>query len=161
MARPPRQRQVDAHIREGLFVPCTGGREAPDDAVELTLDGLEALRLVDVEGLYQEAAAEAMGVSRATLARVLARARRAVAEALVRQHALVIGGGAVRRGQEKARPCPIHGGRRRRGRGCRCGGGRGRGRGRGRGWGVMEREEHGCAQRDADDASGPGAAQQE
>lgn len=161
MARPPLQRQIVTGTREGLFVPCREGRETPDDAVELTLDGLEAIRLVDREGLYQEAAAEAMGVSRATLARVLTRARRAVAEALVQQQALVIGGGAVRRGAESPRPCPVHGGQRRRGRGCRCGGGRGRGRGRGLGRGAKQGQGRGCAQREADDHSAPDAAPKE
>jgi hypothetical protein len=84
-----------------------------------------------------------MGVSRATLARVLARARRAVADALVHRKALAVGGGVVRRGSERPRPCPVHGGRRRRGRGCHCGGGHGRGRGRGRGRGGGHGRGHG------------------
>ena len=131
MSRPQNQRTVVSELSEGVYGPLGSCADGPDDAVELTLDGLEALRLVDREGLYQEAAAEQMGVSRATLARVLARARRAVADALVQQRVLVIGGGVVRRGREKSRPCPVHGGRRRRGRGCRCGRGQGRGRGAG------------------------------
>lgn len=99
------------------------------EAVTLGFDGLEALRLADVEGLYQEAAAERMGVSRATFARIVAAARRTLAEALVEGKAIEIGGGAVRRRRKDAWPCPVHGGRGRRGRGCRCKQGRGRGRG--------------------------------
>jgi hypothetical protein len=88
----------------------------------LALDGLEALRLADLEGLYQEAAAEHMGVSRPTFARILARARSAVAEALVEGKVLLIGEAPVVEGGSEPIPCPIHWGGRRRGRGCRCGG---------------------------------------
>ena len=135
MSRPPRQRTVTSGLAEGVFAP-RGVPLRDLGTEELTLDGLEALRLVDLEGLYQEAAAERMGISRATLARILVRARQAVARALVERSALVVGGGSVRRGAERPWPCPVHGEGRRRGRGCRCGGGRGRagpGRGRGRG----------------------------
>lgn len=51
--------------------------------MRLTLPELEALRLADLEGLYQEEAARRMGVSRATFGRILEGARRKVAEALV------------------------------------------------------------------------------
>ncbi|RUM87792.1 MAG: hypothetical protein DSZ24_05330 [Thermodesulfatator sp.] len=54
-----------------------------EEAVRLALDELEALRLADLEGLYQEEAAKRMGVSRATFGRILERARKKVAEALV------------------------------------------------------------------------------
>ena len=94
------------------------------EQVNLTLDGLEALRLADLEGLYQEEAAQRMGVSRATFARVLTAARKAVAEALVHGKAMEISGGTVDRRAKGRWPCPVHGGRRRRGRGCRCRGGR-------------------------------------
>ena len=87
------------------------------------LDGLEALRLADLEGLYQEAAAEHMGVSRPTFARILARAHAAVAEALVVGKVLVIGEAPVVEGASEPIPCPIHWGGRRRGRTPR--GGRG------------------------------------
>lgn len=49
----------------------------------LTLDEVEALRLADVENRSHEEAAAAMGVSRATFGRIVASARRSVAEALL------------------------------------------------------------------------------
>lgn len=58
-------------------------------------DEFEALRLADYEGLYQEQAAERMGVSRQTFGRIVEAARRKVAEALVKGLALRIGGGQV------------------------------------------------------------------
>lgn len=89
------------------------------ESVSVTLDGLEALRLADLEGLYQEEAARRMGVSRATFARILTQARRIVAEALVHGKALEFTGGEVEQRPRGSRPCPVHG-RRRRGRDCRC-----------------------------------------
>lgn len=61
----------------------------------LALDEFEALRLVDAEGLDQEAAAARMGVSRPTVTRILASARSKVARTLVHGQALVIEGGPV------------------------------------------------------------------
>jgi len=58
--------------------------------VVLGLDGFEALRLVDGEGLSQEEAAVLMQVSRPTLCRVLAEARTKVARALSRGWAIRI-----------------------------------------------------------------------
>jgi predicted DNA-binding protein (UPF0251 family) len=99
---------------------------------ELRLDEFEALRLADLEGLYQEAAAERMGVSRPTFARILARARLAVARALIEERVLMVGEGPVVAASDEPFPCAVHDGGRRRGQGCRCRhqqGGSGRGRG--------------------------------
>lgn len=63
--------------------------------VELHLDELEALRLADLEGLYQEQAAGAMGISRATFGRVLDRAHQKVADALINGKILSVRGGHV------------------------------------------------------------------
>ena len=61
--------------------------------VGLTVEGFEAIRLADLEGLTAEAAAKRMRVSRHTFGRTLAAARRTVAEALVNGLALSITGG--------------------------------------------------------------------
>jgi len=119
MARPEKLRRVGCVARGRAFKPV--GLRAPELEVEtLRLDELEALRLADLEGLYQEAAAERMGVSRPTFARILARARSAVARALVEERLLVVEDGPVVAGSAGPMPCPVHGGGRRRGRGCRC-----------------------------------------
>jgi predicted DNA-binding protein (UPF0251 family) len=57
--------------------------------ITLFRDELEALRLCDLEGLFQEQAGERMSVSRGTVQRLLASARRKTAEALVCSAALV------------------------------------------------------------------------
>jgi uncharacterized protein len=58
--------------------------------VSLLPEELEALRLADLKGLSQADAASQMQVSRSTFQRILARARRQVALALVDGHALRI-----------------------------------------------------------------------
>lgn len=56
--------------------------------VRLGLDELEAMRLCDVESLYQSIAARRMGVSRGTVQRLLDSGRRKVTEAILKGHAL-------------------------------------------------------------------------
>jgi len=63
------------------------------EEVVLSVEELEALRLAHQEGLYQQAAAERMAVSRATFGRVLDAAHRKVTRALVEGCALRIEGG--------------------------------------------------------------------
>jgi predicted DNA-binding protein (UPF0251 family)/predicted Fe-Mo cluster-binding NifX family protein len=62
--------------------------------VYLGVDGFEALRLGDIEGLKHEDASEKMGVSRQTFGRILAGARRTVTEALFYGMALRLDGGS-------------------------------------------------------------------
>ena len=57
---------------------------------------LEALRLVDLEGRYQEDAAKQMSVSRSTLQRIVGEARAKVVRALIEGAALHIEGGTFR-----------------------------------------------------------------
>lgn len=119
MPRPLRPRRVSCDLEGRGFKP-TGVPARQLQRVELGLDELEALRLADLEGLYHEAAAERMGVSRPTFGRILQRARRAVAEAVVEGRLLVIGEAPVVTAPDEPEPCPVHGSARRRGRGCRC-----------------------------------------
>ncbi len=120
MPRPPHPRRIHRLFDSPGFRPI--GRPIWTlPAVTLGLDGLEALRLADLEGLYQEAAAEQMGVSRPTFSRILAHARSVVADALVSGKVLLIADeGRAVLGPEQTIPCPLHWGGRRRGRGCRC-----------------------------------------
>lgn len=60
------------------------------EEVGLELDELEALRLADLEELYQADAAKHMGISRQTFANIVARARHKVADALIHGKALRI-----------------------------------------------------------------------
>jgi predicted DNA-binding protein (UPF0251 family) len=63
--------------------------------VVLTLDEIEAIRLADSEGLYQEAAAASMNVSRQTFGRIVQSARGKVADILSQGKALRVEGGVV------------------------------------------------------------------
>jgi predicted DNA-binding protein (UPF0251 family) len=95
MPRPPIERAVSGLPRVTLFKPA--GVPARDlEQLQLGVDELEAIRLVDLEGLSHEQAAEVMGVSRQTVGRVLERGRARVAEALVGGKAILIGGGQYR-----------------------------------------------------------------
>ncbi|MDF1537574.1 MAG: DUF134 domain-containing protein [Candidatus Thorarchaeota archaeon] len=61
------------------------------DEIYLDLAEAEVLRLVDIEGLYQEQAGNKMGVSRGTIWRLLASARKKVAQSLFEGRPLVVG----------------------------------------------------------------------
>jgi predicted DNA-binding protein (UPF0251 family) len=63
--------------------------------VILTVDEFEAIRLADLNGLYQEQAAGKMNISRQTFGRIIESAHKKVAEALVEGKALKIEGGEL------------------------------------------------------------------
>ena len=64
------------------------------EQVDLTFDEIEAIRLADLEGMYQEQAAESMNISRQTFGRIIDSAHKKIAEALVKGKALKIEGGS-------------------------------------------------------------------
>ena len=106
MARPPIERAVEGVPRITLFKPAgVPAREL--EQLQLTVDELEAIRLVDLEALSHEQAAEAMGVSRQTVGRVLERGRAKVAEALVGGKAILIGGGQYRVAADACAALPV------------------------------------------------------
>jgi len=90
-----------------VFKPAGVPMTALDEVV-LTLDEFEAVRLADLELLYQEQAAVQMDVSRTTLARILEAAHRKVADALVHGKALRIQGGPVLPSHGPRRCCRLH-----------------------------------------------------
>ena len=93
MPRPRKPRFVRGGPMSNVFKPK--GIPAMDlEAVVLSVEGLEALRLTDLEKLDQETAAGRMNVSRQTFGRVLAEARVVVSEALVMGKMIRIYGGA-------------------------------------------------------------------
>jgi predicted DNA-binding protein (UPF0251 family) len=119
MPRPLQLRQVSEQPKIRGFKPM--GIPLPElEVLSLQLDELEAIRLADRQGLYQEEAAALMGVSRVTFGRILQKAHAKLAEALLEGKALLIGEGPVRFGTTEEGSCPVHGGPRRRGRACRC-----------------------------------------
>ena len=104
MARPRCPRRVVAPPLVGYFKPAGVPLRRLEETA-LSIDELEALRLADLEGLYQDEAARRMGVSRATFARIVEASRRKVAEALVHGRALRIAGGPVAFAGERTFRC--------------------------------------------------------
>lgn len=101
MPRPKILRRVTEYPVMSGYLP---ENLPPTGTVDLTVEGIEAIRLSDLEGLSHEAAAEQMGISRQTYGRVLAEARKIVAEALITGKRICFGGGMY----------TLHGGHRRR-----------------------------------------------
>ena len=94
MPRPVTERRVCCRLPQQVFKPAgVPARELEE--VILGLDGAEAIRLADLEGLYQDAAAQRMGVSRQTFGRIIEAARRAVADAVINGKRLRIEGGEI------------------------------------------------------------------
>ncbi len=123
MSRPFSCRRVAGRPAVSIFKPIL----VPVDQLEevgMTLDEFEAIRLADLEGLYQEQAAGKMSVSRPTFSRIVESAHRKIADVLVHGKALRIEGGPVHLGARRC--CRLHDGATN-----RCGGGRGPRRGRG------------------------------
>jgi predicted DNA-binding protein (UPF0251 family) len=92
MARPRHCRRISCLPESKYFKP----RGIPLSTLEeiiLTFDEFEAIRLADLEALYQEQAAREMNVSRQTFGRIIESAHKKVAEALVKGKALKIEGG--------------------------------------------------------------------
>ena len=94
MGRPEIHRRVTAPPPFSRFKPA-GVRAMRLEEVNLTLDEYEALRLADYDGMDHAAAAKTMSISRPTFSRLIARARKKVAELIVDGRALVIDGGQV------------------------------------------------------------------
>jgi len=93
--RPKKTRWVKCEPGERCFKPLCkplsklGG-------VYLTMDEFEAVRLADLEELKQEDAAKRMHVSRPTFSRIVASARKKVADGLVNIKAIKIEGGCCK-----------------------------------------------------------------
>lgn len=89
MPRPRKCRRIEGCPRALFFKPHgIPLRELTE--TYMPMDGFEALRLADYEGLGMEEGAQRMHVSRHTFGRILADARRTVARALVEGLALYI-----------------------------------------------------------------------
>jgi len=96
MPRPCRCRRIRCNPDTNYFKP----RGIPLDSLEqvnLTLDELEAIRLADFNGLYQEDAAKKMNISRQTFGNIINSAHKKIADALLNAKALKIEGGIVKR----------------------------------------------------------------
>jgi predicted DNA-binding protein (UPF0251 family) len=115
MPRPFKNRCINGQPTSVIYKPA-GIPARQLEWVTLHLDEFEVLRLLDHVGLDQEQAAAEMGISRPTVTRIYASARKKIADAIVLGQAICIEGGPVI--EMPNSPCPR--------RGMGCGGGRNR-----------------------------------
>ncbi len=92
MARPRQDRYVSCEPKFNYFKP-SGLPAVTLKETQLSVEGLEAMRLVYLAELPMDEAALRMRISRHTLGRILAEAQKSVTEALVYGHSLKILGG--------------------------------------------------------------------
>lgn len=93
--RPKKTRWIKCAPGERCFKPrCKPLSEL--SSVYLSLDEFEAIRLADLEGLKQVDAASLMHISRPTFSRIVALARKKVADGLVNIKVIRIEGGCCR-----------------------------------------------------------------
>lgn len=107
MPRPLSCRRIAGRPAAPIFKPV-GISLSKLDEVVMSLDEFEAIRLADLDGLYQEQAAEQMNVSRSTFSRIIDAAHRKMADALVHGKALRIEGGPVQVAERRC--CRLHDG---------------------------------------------------
>ena len=89
MPRPFKYRKINGLFNSDCYKP-NGIPLSMLTQVDLSIDELEALRLADLENMYQDAAAEKMGISRQTFGNIVKSARKKVADALINGKALKI-----------------------------------------------------------------------
>lgn len=85
------------------YKPCC--REEEGAGIALRPEEIELIRLIDLEGLEQEEAAERLGVSRKTAWRDLHEARRKIADALVNGKGIEMAG-CIRMAEGRCPRCP-------------------------------------------------------
>jgi predicted DNA-binding protein (UPF0251 family) len=84
-----KRRNISVDHSHICFKPC-GVKSLELERVELRADEMEALRLADFEGLYQQECADKMKISRTTFSRLIESARKKVADTLLHTKALSI-----------------------------------------------------------------------
>ncbi|MBF0507487.1 MAG: DUF134 domain-containing protein [Deltaproteobacteria bacterium] len=92
MPRPKCCRRISGLVNSYIFKPTGPVDSSFKEEVVLTIDELEAIRLADLEDLYQEQAAEMMNISRQTFGRIVDAAHKKIAQALINGLPLRING---------------------------------------------------------------------
>ena len=84
-----KRRCIDCSPTASYFKPVGIPMRELEEVV-IGIDEIEAIRLADLEGMYQSDVAEQMGVSRQTIGNMLNRAHQKLADALINSKALRI-----------------------------------------------------------------------
>jgi predicted DNA-binding protein (UPF0251 family) len=92
--RPCKKRIISCTLKTYQFSPVDLS-VVQGETVHLTLDELEAVKLADLDGMYQEQAAAAMQISRQTFGNIIMSAHKKIADFLVNSKRLSIDGGKV------------------------------------------------------------------
>ncbi len=82
-------RNIEKDHTQVCFKPC-GIRRDQLEKMIIDEDEMEALRLSDFEGLYQQECADKMEISRTTFSRLIENARRKISDALLHNKAISI-----------------------------------------------------------------------
>ncbi len=85
--RRRKNRNIDADHTEVCFKPC-GVEKKSLNIIVIYEDEMEAIRLADLESLYQQECADKMQISRTTFSRLVESARKKIADALLNQKAI-------------------------------------------------------------------------
>ncbi len=80
-------RNIDADFSEVCFKPCGFDKEDLERVI-IFEDEMEAIRLADLESMYQQESSDKMGISRTTFSRLVESARKKIADALLNQKAI-------------------------------------------------------------------------
>ncbi|MFW9844754.1 MAG: DUF134 domain-containing protein [Candidatus Thorarchaeota archaeon] len=96
MTRKRKGRRGRFPIQPTIKVTPLAKKMAPEpkengESIYIDLAEVEVMRLVDLEGMYQEQAGSAMGVSRGTVWRLLVSAREKVTRSIIEGHPLIVG----------------------------------------------------------------------
>lgn len=89
--RPQKYRIVRYDPKINQFSPR--GKPGRPDEIALSMDGFEAIRLSDFMGLSQTEAAQSMRISQQTFSRILKKARKLIADGIVKGKIIKIQGG--------------------------------------------------------------------
>jgi predicted DNA-binding protein (UPF0251 family) len=100
MPRPCKCRHIHGNPQTTYFKPC-GISILQLEEIVLTVDEFEAVRLADLQEMYQEDAAKKMNISRQTFGNIIQSAHRKIADAIVNAKALKIDGGIIKMMQKQ------------------------------------------------------------
>jgi len=84
-----KHRNIEKDFSYVCYKPC-GFDKDKLEKIELLEEELEAIRLSDYEGMYQEECAQKMGISRTTFSRILTSAHKKIADGFINTKAIRI-----------------------------------------------------------------------
>jgi len=113
MPRPRKQKLICSLPPCSTFAPSGSTDRSDNEAVLMSLEEYETIRLIDLNDMDQAQCAEEMGVARSTVQRLYMDARRKIAGCIVEGRMLKISGGdytlcAKRKDPSKCEGCRRH-----------------------------------------------------